>query len=599
MNIVIVGHVDHGKSTVIGRLLADTGSLPEGKLEQIRELCRRNSKPFEYAFLLDALKDERSQGITIDTARCFFHTAKRKYIIIDAPGHVEFLKNMVSGAARAEAALLVIDAAEGVRENSRRHGYMLSMLGIRQIAVLVNKMDLVNWNENVFNAIKSEYGEFLREINITPSAFIPVSAREGDNIAARSVNMQWYSGATVLDELDDFTESGSGDELFGNKLPFRMPVQDVYKFTASGDNRRIIAGTVESGSVSVGDEVVFYPSGKRTTVMTVESYNAPPHTSACRGEAAGFTVGEQIYIRRGELAAKIGEPQPVVGTRFKCNLFWLGKNPLITEKKYFIKLGTAKVEAAVEQIISVLDASTLERSVKSGVDRNDIGECVICCVRPVAFDIASQAETTGRFVVVDDYEIAGGGIITEALNDENSVTRDFVLRRNFRWEQSDITPLLRAERYGQKPSLVIITGARSTAKKAIARKLERKLFNAGRAAYFMGMGNLLYGVAAEIKTPGVVPERGEHIRRLGEVANLLLDTGLILIVTAAELTAGDLEVISLTASPGNTLTVWLGSEITTDIECGLQIPAEDVTDDYIESAAETIRMKLRSDGIIF
>ena len=186
MNIVIVGHVDHGKSTVIGRLLADTDSLPQGKLEQIREMCRRNSKPFEYAFLLDALKDERSQGITIDAARCFFKTAKRDYLIIDAPGHIEFLKNMITGASRAEAALLVIDAHEGVMENSRRHGYMLKMLGIKQVAVLVNKMDLCGYSESVFRSIVSEYSGFLSEIDISPSAFIPVSAMEGDNIASHS-----------------------------------------------------------------------------------------------------------------------------------------------------------------------------------------------------------------------------------------------------------------------------------------------------------------------------------------------------------------------------------------------------------------------------
>ncbi len=522
MNIVIVGHVDHGKSTVIGRLLADTDSLPKGKLEQIRELCRRNSKPFEYAFLLDALKDERSQGITIDTARCFFHTAKRKYIIIDAPGHVEFLKNMVSGAARAEAALLVIDAAEGVRENSRRHGYMLSMLGIRQIAVLVNKMDLVGWSQEVYENIKREYGQFLSEININPSAFIPVSAREGDNIASRSQNMPWYSGMTVLDELDSFTEQSVGEDL-----PFRMPVQDVYRFTAWGDNRRIIAGTVESGSISAGDEVIFYPSGKRTNVASIEVWNAPSKTKAKCGEPTGFTVGEQIYVRRGELAAKVGEPAPHVSTRFSANIFWLGKNPLTTGKRYIIKIGTAKVDAEIERIVSVLDSSTLEKHQGSAVNRNDIAEVIINCVKQVAFDISSDMEATGRFVVVDDYEISGGGIITAALTDDNMYTRELVLRRNMRWDQSEILPMARAERYGQKPAIVIITGARATAKKTIARKLERKLFEAGRSAYFLGMGNLLYGVAAEIKTPGIVPERGEHIRRLGEVANIMLDAGLI------------------------------------------------------------------------
>src|SRR5215210_6217349 len=204
MNIVIVGHVDHGKSTVVGRLLADTHSLPEGKLEQVRAQCELNSKPFEYAFLLDALKDEQAQGITIDAARVFFKSRQREYLILDAPGHIEFLKNMITGAARAEAALLIIDAAEGVQESSRRHGYMMSLLGIRQLAVLVNKMDLVGWDAGVFEAIVKDYGAFLNQVGIQPACFLPVSARGGDNIAEPSANVPWHQGPTVLQALDAF-----------------------------------------------------------------------------------------------------------------------------------------------------------------------------------------------------------------------------------------------------------------------------------------------------------------------------------------------------------------------------------------------------------
>ena len=222
MNIVTVGHVDHGKSTVVGRLMADTGVLPEGKLEQIRENCRRNSKPFEYAFLLDALKNEQAQGITIDTARCFFKTEKRHYIIIDAPGHIEFLKNMVTGASRAEAALLVIDAARGIEENTRRHGYFLSMLGIRQVAVLVNKMDLVAYRQQVYDDIRTAYADFLHKIGITPASFIPVSGMQGDNIAGHSANMPWYDGLNVLEQLDRFQAVPEPEDR-----PLRLPVQGV------------------------------------------------------------------------------------------------------------------------------------------------------------------------------------------------------------------------------------------------------------------------------------------------------------------------------------------------------------------------------------
>ena len=587
MNIVIVGHVDHGKSTVIGRLLADTGSLPEGKLEQIKEMCRRNSKPFEYAFLLDALKDERSQGITIDTARCFFKTDKRHYIIIDAPGHIEFLKNMITGASRAEAALLVIDAHEGIKENSRRHGYLLAMLGIKQIAVLVNKLDLVEYNRDVYNNIVAEYSEFLRKINITPSNFIPISAMEGDNITVNSEAMPWYTGNTVLDELDSFHSA----ETEGNQ-PFRMPVQDVYKFTNAGDDRRIIAGTVVSGNLKAGDEIVFYPSGKRTAVKSLEVFNRdiPEYLEA--DMAAGFTVSEQIYIRRGELAVKSDEQPPEVSTQFKASIFWLGKEPMVMNKAYYVKIGTAKVQAQLEKIVSVLDASSLDTSIKQQINRHDVAECIIRCEKPVAFDLNTNS---GRFVVVDNYEISGGGSITESMTDDLTDTRDLVIRRNYKWESSTITPLERAARLSQRAALILITGERSIGKKVIAKHLERMMFDEGRNVYFLGIGNVLYGVAAEIKTSGEVPERSEHIRRLGEVSNLLLDSGMILLVTATELTDHECDMLKVTVDTDNIKTIWLGSNKTTDIECDMQI--QDTSD--IGATAGKIKEYLADNGIIF
>ena len=404
MNIVIVGHVDHGKSTVIGRLLADTGTLPQGKLEAIRESCRRNSKPFEYAFLLDALKDEQAQGITIDLARCFFKTAARDYIIIDAPGHIEFLKNMITGASRAESALLVIDADEGIKENSKRHGQMVSMLGVKQVTVLANKMDLVDFSEDIFEKLKADYTAFLAQINVTPVSFIPVSAREGDNIASVSERMAWYKGATVLEQLDQFT---SDKEL--HEKPFRFPVQDIYKFTRSNDDRRIVAGTVAAGSVKVGDEVLFLPSGKQSAIQSVESFNTLPKHVASAGEASGFTLSTQIYVRPGELMVKPSEPQPEVGSRFRVNLFWVGRAPMIRQKEYKLKLGSARATVKLAEICNTLDASDLTYSKsKQQIDCRDVGECILETSRPIAFDTTSASETTGRFVIVDNYEIAGG-----------------------------------------------------------------------------------------------------------------------------------------------------------------------------------------------
>ncbi len=588
LHLVIGGHVDHGKSTIIGRLLADTGSLPEGKLEAVRASCERNSKPFEYAFLLDALKDEQAQGITIDAARVFFKTAKRPYLIIDAPGHIEFLRNLVTGAARAEAALLVIDAKEGVRENSRRHGYMMSMLGIHQLVVLVNKMDLVDYSQEAFDRISAEYREFLARLDVKPGGFIPVSGREGDNIAQHSTHMPWYRGPTVLEALDRFVaEAPEADK------PFRMPVQDVYKFTRQGDDRRIVAGTVDTGRLHIGDEVVFYPSGKKAKVATLEAFNREAPQAAVAGEAAGFTLAEQIYVARGELAARSGEPRPQVTTRVRASLFWLGRQPMVKHKDYVLKLGSARVPVRVEEIHRVLDASSLEADEhKARVDRHEVAELTLKTSRAIACDLATDIATTSRFVVVDDFEIRGGGIVREALADTLSGVRDRVLLRNYKWEPSRIAPERRAERYRQRPTLLLMTGERANERKELAKDVEQALFDIGNVVYFLGIGNVLYGVDADIgRAEG---NRAEHLRRLAEVANLMLDAGAILIVTAAELTQDDVDLIKTTVDPDRIEIVWVGESRTTDVRPDLVVADPDARD-----AVDQVKRMLQEKGIIF
>ncbi len=590
LKLVIVGHVDHGKSTIIGRLLADTDSLPEGKLDQVKETCRRNSKPFEYAFLLDALKDEQAQGITIDSARVFFNTYSRKYIILDAPGHIEFLRNMVTGAARAEAALLVIDAAEGVQENSRRHGYMLSMLGIKQIAVLVNKMDLVDYSQSQFKEIEKEYRDFLQKIDIEPLTFIPVSGMKGDNIASLSENTDWYHGQTVLQLLDSLE-----NEKPPSDKPFRMPVQDVYKFTRGGDNRRIIAGNILSGEIKVGDEVIFYPSGKRSTIKSIEGFNEPVQDKVVVGKSTGFTLTEQIYITRGEIAAKTSEEIPNSTSRIKTNIFWLGKNPMVKDKVYQLKIGTSRSKVKLEAIDRIIDASNLNQEEnKTEIGRHDVAECILKLDKAIAFDLASQLDQTSRFVIVDDYEIAAGGIIQEALDDDQKWVREKVIRRNYKWEQSRISKENRAEKYNQKPSLILITGEENVGKKPTAKALEKRLFDDGKIVYFLGIANLLYGVDADIKN-GNTNHREEHLRRMAEVSNLMLDAGAILIVTAVELTQNDLDLIKTTVDPQDIEIVWLGKSITTDIDYDLHI------DEYRsdQESAGRIKEVIQDRGIIF
>ncbi len=567
MNIVIVGHVDHGKSTVIGRLLADTGSLPEGKLDAVKASCRRNSKPFEYAFLLDALKDEQAQGITIDMARCFFKTKKRDYIIIDAPGHIEFLKNMITGASRAEAALLVIDADEGIQENSRRHGQMVSMLGVKQVTVLVNKMDLVGYREEVYLKLQADYSEFLRQIKVTPVSFIPVSAREGENIASHSELMGWYTGPTVLDQLDGFASEADLQEK-----PFRFPVQDIYKFTKENDDRRIVAGTVAAGTVHAGDEVLFLPSGKQSRVLSVESFNTRPKTAATVGDAIGFTLATQIYIRPGELMVKPSDPQPEVGSRFRVNIFWLGRAPMVRDREYKLKLGSAKASVRLAEICNTLDASDLSfSSSKQQLECRDVGECILETSRPIAFDPSSSSESTGRFVIVDNFEIAGGGIVVENLSSGETLLQRHIRERENNWEAGHVRVEERAQANSHQPKFIVFTGAPGTGKRAVAKSLERTLFENRMNAYYLGVASIDRGLDADIGAKA--DSADERLRRIGELARILTDAGLIFITTIDDADDFDIEALKQLNEPNDILVINLGENGFSRYQPDLHLPS--------------------------
>ncbi|NTW83990.1 MAG: adenylyl-sulfate kinase [Chlorobiaceae bacterium] len=579
MNIVIVGHVDHGKSTVIGRLLADTGSLPSGKLEAVRETCRKSSKPFEYAFLLDALKDEQSQGITIDMARCFFKTPCRDYIIIDAPGHIEFLKNMITGASRAEAALLVIDAVEGIQENSKRHGHMVSMLGVRQVTVLVNKMDLAGYRQDVFQQLREEYSRFLSQIDVSPVSFIPVSAREGENIAVRSSKMEWYTESTVLEQLDRFSAVRQPEDK-----PFRFPVQDIYKFTKSNDDRRIIAGTVETGRISPGDEVLFLPSGKKSVIRSIETFNTLPKSLAGPGEATGFILSTQIYIKPGELMVRSDEPQPEVGNRFRANIFWLGRAPLVKGKEYKLKLGSARATARLAEVSNTLDASDLSFARnKQQLDCRDVGECVLETSRPLAFDQAFVNEATGRFVLIDNYEIAGGGIVLENLSNGETLLQRHIRERENHWEKGLISTELRETVNGHQAKFIVFTGRPGTGKRAVAKALEQSLFARGLNSYYLGMASIDKGLDADLGYHN--DKAGERLRRLGELARIITDAGLIFITTIDDADDFDIDTLKLLNEPNEILVISTGEHGFSKFEPDFQLdPGADVHDAVREVA---------------
>jgi bifunctional enzyme CysN/CysC len=584
MNIVIVGHVDHGKSTLVGRLLADTGSLPQGKLEGVRRECERTGKPFEYAFLLDALSDEQDQGITIDTARCFFKSAARDYIIIDAPGHIEFLKNMISGAARAEAALLMIDAKEGVRENSRRHGYILGMLGIKQVVVCVNKMDLVGYRQEVFDGIEREYRAFLSAIGaVSPQAFVPIAALSGENLTSLSANMPWYRGLGVLGLLDSFAKQPAR-----TAQPLRMPVQAIYKFTSHGDERRIVAGRIDSGQVKVGDEVVFSPSNKSAHVASIESFNAAARSEISAGWSTGFTLSEEIYITRGEVMSR-KEHAPLVGTRFRANLIWLGRKPMVQGRDYKLKLHTCAQPVRIKRLIKVLDASQLDGElVKDSIGRHDVADVVLETRQPVAFDLTTDIEGTGRFVIVDGYDVAGGGIITQAVPDEQDDLRSEARLRDFSWIHGSITVEERAKRFGHRAALVMFVGRHNVDKHRYARALERALFDHGVFSYFIDGTNVLMGVDHDLTVDAT---QAELVRRFGEVAYLLLSAGVVLVSTTNAIGLADHSAVQALIGANASVAVEVDPSGNSTVPCDLRIRGNEGDAEVIAKVLELLRQK--------
>jgi bifunctional enzyme CysN/CysC len=596
MNVVIVGHVDHGKSTVVGRLLADTDALPQGKLEAVRRECERTGKPFEYAFLLDALSDEQDQGITIDTARCFFKSAQRDYIIIDAPGHIEFLKNMISGAARAEAAVLVIDAKEGVRENSRRHGYILSMLGIQQVVVCVNKMDLVGYSHEHFRDIESEYRAFLDGIGaVKPRQFIPVSAIEGENLARRGTRTPWYQGPTLLAMLDQLPKAPPRVDQ-----PLRMPVQAVYKFTKAGDDRRIVAGRIEAGRVKVGDKVVFSPSNKVTTIKTVEAWSAPPRTTVEAGWSTGFTLSEEIYVTRGEVMSH-AERLPLVSTRVRTNMIWLGKKPFVSGRDYKLKLGTAAVPVRIHKINKVIDASLAaggaadvgRASEKDHVSRHEVADVVLELRQQVAFDLTADCEATGRFVIVDGYDVAGGGIITAPVADELRDLRAEAQTRDFNWVPGGVTAADRAGRYGHRAALVMFVGKTGVGKHRFARALEKVLFERGRHVYMLDGKNVLLGIDHDL---WVDAAQSELVRRFGEVVHLLLSSGQIVVSTTNAIGLADARAVQALIPDTPVILIDVGASGSGSESCDLHVAGDEPEADVVGKIAGLLDERLITAG---
>jgi bifunctional enzyme CysN/CysC len=516
MRIVIVGHVDHGKSTLVGRLFHDTGSLPDGKFEAIKGMCERRGMPFEWAFLMDAFQSERDQGITIDTAQIWFKTAQRDYTIIDAPGHREFIKNMITGASSAEAALMLIDAGQGIQQQSRLHAFLLNLLGVKQIAVLVNKMDLVDFSQTRFAEIRREYSDYLGSLGVRPTYIIPIAARDGDNIASKSARMAWYDGPTLIGALDSFTPAAPLAAL-----PLRLPVQDVYKF----DDRRILAGRVATGSFRVGDRLLFSPSNKSARVASIETWSAPESHAAEAGQSVGITLDEQLFLERGEIASHV-EAAPVETHAFRAKLFWLSREPLVLGRNYRLRLQTRDVSVTAESISCLYDAENFTARPGDSVGRNDIAEVVLRSPSLLALDAVEANPKTGRFVLSDGRNIlAGGTVALDGYPDQRSLVT--VRSQNLTAVAHRVTTDQRARRNGHRGGVLWLTGLSGAGKSTIAMAVEQELFRRGLHVFVLDGDNVRRGLSANL---GFAPEdRAENIRRVGEVAALFAEAGEIVI----------------------------------------------------------------------
>ncbi|MEY2479490.1 MAG: bifunctional enzyme CysN/CysC [Verrucomicrobiota bacterium] len=516
LKVVFVGHVDHGKSTLIGRILHDTDSLAEGKIDMVKAACAAEKMEFEYAFLLDALLEEQAQNVTIDTTQIPFRTKKRRYVIIDAPGHRDFLKNMITGASNADAAVLLIAANEGVQAQSRRHAFLLSLLGIRQIVVVVNKMDLVDYAEEKFREIEQEYKKFLVDLALEARLFIPAAAKQGENVAQRARStMKWYDGPTVLEALDSFDATTVPVDL-----PLRFCVQDVYRF----DDRRIIAGRVESGVLRVGDAVVFSPANKTAKIATFENWNSPTRKEAIAGDSIGITLAEQIFVERGYVASHETDT-PIEANRFHADIFWMAQQPLRIGAAYTIRVATQEVKGQVVAIERVLDSSTLEvmQDRHNEVGRNEVGRVTIQTRAPLVLDNHDRVPHLGRIVIIDDDRISGGGIIFGGVYTDRSAIKS----KNIFWSEGKITARERALNNNHRGAVVWLTGLSGAGKSTIAQALEGELFKRAMHTYVLDGDNIRHGLNSNL---GFSPEdRVENIRRVSEVAKLMADAGAVVI----------------------------------------------------------------------
>jgi len=514
LRFITCGSVDDGKSTLIGRLLWDSKLLFEDQLATLTAESKRvgtQGGDIDYALLLDGLQAEREQGITIDVAYRFFATDKRKFIVADTPGHEQYTRNMVTGASTADLAVILVDARKGILTQTMRHSFLVSLLGIKQVVLAVNKMDLVEYDQEIFETLLGDYEAFAAQLGFDAIQAIPLSALEGDNITSVSDKTPWYRGPTLLDHLETV---GIDEDREGK--PFRLPVQWVNRPNL---DFRGFSGTIASGSIKVGDGIVEPASGRTSTVKEIVTLDGNLD-EAFAGQAVTITLTDEIDISRGDMLCSL-QHRPATADQFEAKLVWMTEEELLPSRNYILKLGTSTTTARVSALKYKVNVNTLERMAAKTLSLNEIGICNLALDKAISFDPYADNRETGSFILIDRFTNAtvGAGVI------------DFALRRadNIHWQSVDIHKEARSSQKGQKASVLWFTGLSGSGKSTIANLVEKKLHSLGKHTYLLDGDNVRHGLNKDLGFTDA--DRVENIRRVGETAKLFVDAGLITLVS--------------------------------------------------------------------
>jgi bifunctional enzyme CysN/CysC len=514
LRFITCGSVDDGKSTLLGRLLYDSKTVFEDQLTATAAESQKygtQGETVDLALLVDGLQAEREQGITIDVAYRYFETDRRKFIAADTPGHEQYTRNMATGASNADLAVILVDARNGVLTQTRRHSYIVSLFGIRQVVLAVNKLDLTDYDQSVFERIVADYRAFASDLGIQEIHYVPISALHGDNVFGPSTNMPWYDGPTLMETLETL-ELRQDDA----RKSFRLPVQWVNR---PNPDFRGFSGLIASGAVAKGDTVIAALSGRRATVSRVVGPSGDL-ASARAGQSVTLVLDREIDISRGDILVR-PESEPVVADQFAAHLIWMSGEAMLPERTYVIRLAAASATAQVTDLVHRIDVNTLEHLAAKTLELNDVGYCKIALDRTIAFDAFRDLPGTGSFVLIDGFTNAtvGAGVI------------DFALRRasNIAWHDMKVDKAARARVNGQKPCVLWFTGLSGAGKSTIADRLEQRLHGLGKRTYLLDGDNVRHGLNKDLGFTD--QDRVENIRRVAEVAKLMADAGLITLVS--------------------------------------------------------------------